>query len=302
MGQMTNMLKQSLSNLHKADVGMNTIQMLALSNGVQFFKLCLPIMAVTFTVGLAANVLQVGFRVTPKSIAPDLNKIDPLKGIVRIISWRGLVELIKSAAKVGVVAYFVYAFLKTEYPLLIDLAGLTPREMVDTIMMLSWRLVVRGCGVMLVIGILDYIYQRLQFEKSIKMTKQEVKEEFKRSEGDPQIKSRIRQRQLEIACRRMIHDVAKADVVITNPTHYAVAIRYDAKEMEAPVVLAKGQRLLAMKIREVAELNGIPIVENPPVARLLYKTVEVGQPIPEELYQAVAEILAYVYQLSKKAA
>lgn len=302
MEQLSNLLKQSLSNLHNTEVGIDTIQTLALSNGVQFFKLCLPIMAVTLTVGLAANVMQVGFRVTPKSIAPDFNKINPLKGLARMVSWRGVVELIKSAAKIGVVAYFVYAFLKTEYPVLIDLAGLTPKEMVDSVMMLSWRLVVRGCGVMLVIGILDYVYQRMQFEQSIKMTKQEVKDEFKRSEGDPQIKSRIRQRQHEIARRRMIHDVAKADVVITNPTHFAIAIRYDAKEMAAPVVLAKGQRLLALKIREVAESKGIPIVENPPVARLLYKTVEVGQPIPEELYQAVAEILAYVYQLSKKAA
>lgn len=300
MDGMLSLMRHSLSNLHNTELRVDTIRPLAMSYGTQFFRLCLPIMAVTVLVGLAANVLQVGFRVTPKSIAPDLKRVDPLKGLVRLVSGKSLVELLKASAKVTAVAYFIYAFLKSEYPTLIDLAGLTPSAMVDAITSLSWRLVARGCGVMLVIGILDYMYQRIQFEQSIKMTKQEVKEEYKRSEGDPQIKSRIRQRQQEMSRRRMIHDVAKADFVVTNPTHFAVAIQYDASKMAAPIVLAKGQRLLALKIREVAEANGVPIIENPPVARLLYKTVEIGQPVPEELYQTVAEILAYVYQLSKK--
>jgi flagellar biosynthetic protein FlhB len=156
--------------------------------------------------------------------------------------------------------------------------------------------------VMLFIGLADYAFQRFQHEQSLKMTKQEVKDEFKRSEGDPQIKGRIRQRQREMARRRMVQDVAKADVIITNPTHIAVALKYDSNNMGAPRVVAKGQRLLAMRIRAVAEANKVPIVENRPVARLLYKMVEVGQQIPDELYQAVAEILAYVYQLNQRAA
>ncbi|MEN6372168.1 MAG: flagellar biosynthesis protein FlhB [Armatimonadota bacterium] len=301
MNGMSSMMRQSLSNLHHNELTINTLRPLAITYGLQFFRLCLPIMAVTAVVGIAANVLQVGFRVTPKAIAPDLNRIDPIKGLARLFAGRSLIELLKSIAKVGVVSYFIYTFLKGEYPVLLDLAGLSPSAMVDTVTTLGWKLVSRGSIVMLVIGILDYMYQRIQFEQSIKMTKQEVKEEYKRSEGDPQIKSKIRQRQREMARHRMIQDVAKADFVVTNPTHFSVAIQYDPSKMAAPIVLAKGQRLLAFKIREVATANGVPIIENPPVARFLYKNVEVGQPIPEDLYQAVAEMLAYVYQLSKKA-
>ncbi|MEN6521612.1 MAG: flagellar biosynthesis protein FlhB [Armatimonadota bacterium] len=301
MGGMSSMMRQSLSNLHHNELTIDALRPLAISYGMKFFQLCLPILAVTAVVGIAANVLQVGFMVSPKAIAPDLNRIDPIKGFARLFAGRSIVELLKSIAKVSIVSYFVYTFLKSEYPVLLDLAGLTPSAMVDTVTALGWRLVIRGCIVLLIIGILDYMYQRLQFEQSIKMTKQEVKEEYKRSEGDPQIKSKIRQRQREMARHRMIQDVSKADFVVTNPTHFAVAIKYDPSKMAAPVVLAKGQRLLALKIREVATANGVPIIENPPVARFLYKNVEVGQPIPEDLYQAVAEMLAYVYQLSQKA-
>jgi flagellar biosynthesis protein FlhB len=218
-----------------------------------------------------------------------------------MVSMRSGVELIKSLLKVAIVGYVVYIFLRAEFPGMTKLSGLSPGAMGSAVGILCWRLVIRACAAMLIIAILDYMYQRLQFEQSIKMTKQEVKEEYKRSEGDPQVKGRIRQIQREMGKRRLAQDVAGAHVVITNPTQIAVAIKYDLENMEAPTVVAKGQRLLAQKIREIAEASGVPIVENKPIARLLYKVVEVGQQIPEELYQAVAEILAFVYRMGTKA-
>jgi flagellar biosynthetic protein FlhB len=296
---LSSIAKDTFSNLHNHELRIERLPALCLSYMMRCAWLCLPIMAGAGAIGLASNVLQVGFRITPKAIAPDLSRLDPIKGLARVVSWRSLVELGKSLLKITIVAYFVYSFLRNEYPALADLSGMLPAEMGRSIATLCWRLLARGCAAMLVIGILDYIYQRLSFESSLRMTKQEVKDEFKRTEGDPHVKGRIRQRQREMARRRMIHDVARADVVVTNPTHIAVALQYDAEKMAAPTVVAKGQRLLAERIKEAAEAHRVPIVENPPVARLLYKTVEVGDQIPPELYQAVAEILAYVYQLNE---
>lgn len=293
---------ETLGNLHNRVVTADSLPALFSWFGARFALLCLPALLVTAGVGFAANVLQVGFRVTPKALAPDMSRLDPIKGLERLISMRSLVELSKSLLKFVLVGYVVYAYLKSEYPLLINLASMPPAEIGARLGMICWGLLVRGCAVILIIGVFDYGYLRLQFEKSLRMSKQEIKDEFKRSEGDPQVKGRIRQRQRDLARHRMIRDVAEADVVITNPTHIAVALRYDAAKMNAPTVVAKGQRLLAEKIKAVAEANNVPIVENKPIARLLYKVVEVGQQIPEDLYQAVAEILAYVFQLNRKAA
>lgn len=300
MQGMSGLVRDTFSNLHSREVGVNTISSLAALYGGKFVLICFPILAAIAVVGIATNVLQVGFKVSSKAITPDWSRLDPIKGVTRVFSGKAAVEALKSVAKVTVVGYFVYAFLKNEFPVLIDLSGLPPAQFGAKIAYLSWQLLARGCAVIVVIGILDYIYQRVSFEKSLRMTKQEVKDEYKRMEGDPQVKGKIRQRQREMARMRMMQDVMRAHVVVTNPTHFAVALRYDSDEMAAPTVVAKGQRLIALKIREMAEANGIPIVENPPVARMLYKTVEVGRQIPEELYQVVAEILAYVFQLSGK--
>jgi len=292
-------LRDSLVNLGQREIRVDTLPALATMYGSKFALLCLPVTLGAAAVGLTANVLQVGFRVTPRAMRLDLSRMDPLKGMARVVSWRAMVELAKAFLKVAVVGYFVYTFLKSECPALIDLADLPPAAMGGKLACLCWRLLLRGCVAMLIIGILDFMYQRFQFEQGMKMTKQEVKEEYKRIEGDPVTKGRIRQRQRELARRRMIQDVARSDVVVTNPTHIAVALMYESQKTSAPVVVAKGQRLLAEKIKAVAEANNVPIVENPPVARTLYKAVDVGQQIPEELYQAVAEILAYVYQLNE---
>jgi flagellar biosynthetic protein FlhB len=179
----------------------------------------------------------------------------------------------------------------------VALGTLSQDEAARTAGDLIWQLAIRVCSVILVIASIDYIYQRQQFEKSIRMTKQEVKEEFKRSEGDPKIRGAIRQRQREMSRRRMMQDVPTSDVVITNPTHYAVALKYDSQTMAAPVVVAKGQRLVAQRIKDIARKHHVPLVENKPVARALFASAEIGDSVPVELYQAVAEILAFVYRL-----
>ena len=298
---LTEIVRDTFANLHTHAVETDTIGALLGGYAVKAIAVCLPIMLAAGAAGLASNVLQIGFKVTSKPMALNLSKIDPLKGMARLVSWRSAVELIKSVLKIGVVAYVVYAFLRKEYPRIIGLCGLSPGAAGAAVAGLCWSLLARACAAMLVIAALDYMYQRIYFENSLKMTKQEVKDEYKRSEGDPHVKARILQRQRELARRRMMHDVPKADVVVTNPTHVAVALKYDPLKMSAPTVVAKGQRLLAERIKAIAEASGVPIVENVQIARPLYKLVEVGQRIPEELYQAVAEILAFVYRLSEKA-
>jgi len=288
-------------NLHTQTVSYSSLPAMAAKYGVRTCFICLPLALAVGAVGVLANVLQVGFMVTTKPLAPDLKRLDPFKGISRLFSGRCLVELLKSGLKVGIVIYVVYAFLRAECPHIIELGGLSPAAAGAAAAGLCWRLLARACAAMIIIAVLDYMYQRISFENSIKMTKQEVKDEYKQTEGNPLIKGQIRKRQREIARRRMMQEVPKADVVVTNPTHIAVALKYDPSKMSAPTVVAKGQRLLAERIKALAEASGVPIVENAPVARLLYKLVEIGGQIPGELYQAVAEILAFVYRLSEKA-
>jgi flagellar biosynthesis protein FlhB len=298
---LADVFRDTYAGLNSTDLRLDSIPTLARSNMLRVGMLCLPVALGAAAVGIVSNVSQVGMKIAVKPLSPRMDRIDPLKGLMRLVSKQSGVELLKSVAKVAIVSYVVYAFLREEYPTMGRLAGMSLSTIGGEIGTMCWRLLVRACAAMLVIAILDYIYQRLSFEQSLKMTKQEVKEEYKRSEGDPQVKSRIRQRQREMARNRMMQEVPRADVVITNPTHIAVAIKYESERMSAPVVLAKGQRLVAEKIKAIAEANGIPIIENKPVARLLYKVAEIGHQVPEELYQAVAEILAFVYRMGQKA-
>jgi flagellar biosynthetic protein FlhB len=297
----TTLMRQSFSNFARADISMDNFPGLATNYIMKAVILCLPIGLCACAIGVTTNVLQVGMRIAVKPLVPDFSKLDPFKGLTKLFTMKSLVELIKSMLKVGIVGYVAYNFLRGEYPSLTRLAGLDLRALSSAVGELCWQLVIRTASAMLIIAALDYMYQRYDFEQSIKMTKQEVREEYKRMEGDPAVKGRIRQRQMAMGRKRMMADVHKADVIITNPTRLAIAIQYDPHAMNAPVVIAKGQRLVAQKIKDIAAAHGIPIVENKPVARLLYKSVEVGQPIPEDLYQAVAEILAFVYRTSRKA-
>ena len=256
----------------------------------------LPFILFGFVITFLVSVLQVGWKVTAKPLKPNLSKFNPINGFKRIISKDSLFELFKSIVKIIVIFLVAYnrvkghkeeIFILYEIPLNQAIA-LIGSIIIDTGLYIGY--------VYLIVGIVDFLYQKHKLNEDMKMTKQEVKDEFKNTEGDPQIKGRQRRRMMETSQRRMMQDVPKADVVITNPTHLAVAIKYDADVNTAPVVLAKGEEYVAQKIKEVARENNIEIVENKPLARMLYHNVDIGAEIPPELYQAVAEVLATIYK------
>jgi len=256
-----------------------------------------PIFLVGFIVAFLSDVIQVKWKITGKPLMPKFNKLNPASGIKRIFSINSIVELIKSIAKIGLVLYVTYSYLSDKKNDIFYLYSMPLMQAIQLTGELVINLGLRIAIVYLIIALLDYAYQKFKFAKDMRMTKQEIKEEYKQQEGDPQIKGKIRQRMMEASRRRMMQDLPKADVVITNPTHYAVAIKYDPEQYDAPIVLAKGEDYLAQKIKEAARENHIEIVENKPLARMLYANVEVGQLVPPELYQAVAEVLAFVYHL-----
>jgi flagellar biosynthetic protein FlhB len=265
-----------------------------------FARLILPVFLISFFVGIIVNLFQVGLVLSGAPLVPDFNRINPFRGLVRIFSARGAVELLKSLIKITIVGYVAYATIRGEFfnfPLMMTMEI---KQSSLLVLKIVYNLAIKIIIVLLILAIFDYLYQRYEFERSIRMSRQEIKEEYKQLEGDPHVRARIRQRQREIARRRMMMEVPRADVVITNPVHIAVAIRYDIREMKAPKVIAKGQRLIAEKIKEIAKEHNIPIVEDPPLAQNLYKMVEIGQEIPVVLYKAVAEVLAFVYSLTKR--
>ncbi|MDE7131139.1 MAG: EscU/YscU/HrcU family type III secretion system export apparatus switch protein, partial [Lachnospiraceae bacterium] len=218
----------------------------------------------------------------------------------RIFSINSVMELVKSLLKLGLIGYVVYSYLKKNMPPLYQFYGLSLNQGIAQVGMLVVNLGIRISLFYMIIALLDYVYQKVKFKNDMKMTKQEVKDEYKNQEGDPQIKGKQRQRMMEASRRRMMQALPQADVVITNPTHYAVAIKYDPEIYDAPYVIAKGADYLAQKIKETAKENHIEIVENKPLARMLYANVDVGSVVPPELYQAVAEVLAFVYHLQGK--
>jgi len=259
-----------------------------------------PFMALILFISIAANVMQVGFVFTPKALELKLDRINPFTGFGRFFSKRSLVELGKSIFKIFVVGWFAYFIVKSKMETIVTLADAEILDIIEYFGSLMYELVWKISLLALVMALIDYAYVRYQHKEDLKMTKQEIKDEHKQMEGDPQIKGRIRKAQRELARQRMMEDVPKADVVVTNPTHYAVALRYNIGQDRAPICLAKGQRLMALRIREVAKENGILVHEDPPIARSLFKTVDIGEEIPENLYKAVAEILALVDKFKKK--
>lgn len=263
-------------------------------------RMVFPFFAVGFIAMVALDIYQVKWKVTTKLLKPKLNKFNPINGFKRIFSKNSLVELAKSIAKVVLIAWIFYGAVKDNDRNLLFLCDM---PLLQAIMLVGSIIITTGFKIsaaMLVVGIVDYIYQKWKFKEDMKMTKQEVKDEYKNSEGDPQIKGKQRARMREASQRRMMQAVPQADVVITNPTHLAVALKYDADEAQAPVVLAKGADYLAQQIKEKAKEANVEIVENKPLARMLYANVEIGEEIPPELYQAVAEVLAAVYRIKNK--
>ncbi len=259
-----------------------------------------PFFLIGFMVAFVGDYIQVKWKFTTKPLQPKFNKMNPISGMKKIFSLNSIMELLKAFLKIGLIAYVVYSTIKEQYNVIYLLFQMQLLQGVLLAGQMAINLGLKCSVVYVLIAGIDFIYQKRKFRKDQMMTKQEIKEEFKQSEGDPQIKGKIRQKMREASQRRMMQDLPKADVVITNPTHLAVAIQYDKEVAEAPIVLAKGQDYMAQKIREAAKEHKIEIVENKPLARMLYHNVEIGQQIPPELYQAVAEVLAMVYHTQGK--
>jgi flagellar biosynthetic protein FlhB len=264
-----------------------------------FGIVALPLIA-SMIAAIATGLLQNGFVLTTEPIMPKLSKISPIAGLGKIFSMRSLVDFIKNIIKVIAVSIVAFLSIYPELGHIRQLPNESTQGMLLFIALLAKRMVIGVVVTMFFIALFDIIYQRFQHIKSLRMSKQEVKDEYKQSEGDPMVKQRLRRLRMERAQNRMMAAVPKSDVVITNPTHFAVALQYDNKTMSAPVVVAKGQDLIALKIREIAEENDVPVVENPPLARALFASTELEKEIPVTHYEAVAKIISYVYQLKGK--
>ncbi len=266
---------------------------------IDIASLLWPILIIP-VVAIGANIMQVGILFTGESLKIDLAKLNPIEGIKRFFSLNALVELVKGMLKLLVIGYMAYRTIRGEMLRFGSLVDVDTNGILSYLGAASFRVFLMTSWVLIILAIIDYIYQRWEMERNLMMTKEEVKEELKDLEGNPLIKSRIRGLQREMARKRMMQEVPKATAIITNPTHIAVAIRYEQGRMRAPVVVAKGAGILAERIKEIAKEHDVPMVENKPLARILYRTVKIGREIPSSLYKAVAEVLAYVYSLKLK--
>jgi len=260
----------------------------------------IPFLLISFALALLCNYIQIGFKVTTEPMKPKFNKLNPMEGFKRIFSTQSLFNLFKSLLKIILISAVVYVVLKGREESLFLLYDMPLKQAISLMGDIVTDVGIKCGAVYFLIAAADLFYQKHKFHEDMKMTKQEVKDEYKNSEGDPQIKSKQKQRMREASQRRMMSNLPKADVVITNPTHYAVALKYNQEEDPAPIVIAKGSDYVAIKIKEIAKDNDIEIVENKPLARMLYANVEIDEQIPPELYKAVAEVLAYVYKLKGK--
>lgn len=297
--ELTNYMRFIFTHFSTADFTIQEVNTIFINFSLVFFKTALPVMAFILIVSLAVNFLQVGFVFSLEPLMPQLDRINPMSGFGRLFSKRSLVELAKSLFKVAIIGYFIFRFMMQEYWQIPKLISADLADSMQLVVSLILDLAFQIGAVILVLAAIDYFYQWWEHNESIKMSKHEIKEEYKQIEGNPQIKSKIKERQRAMAMRRMMQEIPKATAVITNPTHFAIAIKYE-KDMSAPEVVAKGQDFMAERIKTVAKEHRVAIVENKPLARALYATVEVGEAIPSELYQAVAEVLAYVFRLKKR--
>ncbi len=258
-----------------------------------------PLFLLILVVSFFSSFFQFGWLLTATPLTPDLSKLNPISGMARFFSKRSLIEVIKSLLKVILIGWVAFSTVYDNFNEALILIDTEIGTTLQYLARIAALIMAKICAILILLALVDFLFIKWEMEQKMKMTKQELKEEFKESEGDPHIKAQIRAIQQEMARKRMMAEVPKADVVVTNPTHLAIAIRYDSKKMSAPKVIAKGADYVAMKIREIAREHEIPIIENPPVARLLHK-LDLGEHIPEDLFKAVAEILAHVYSLKGK--
>lgn len=289
------------SSLDTLELSVNILSIYALKAMLFFLATVFPVLLGIAIIALAVGYAQVGFKITPKALQPKASKLNPVNGFKNsFLSSRPYVELLKTIAKLGIIGIFSYIILEDTVIESIGLVNFTVAEIVEYMLDNSVEFLWRVSLVYVVIAFIDFVYQKYKFKKDLKMTKQEVKEENKQTEGDPLVKSQIKGRQIEMARSRMLQEVPTADVVITNPTHFAVALKYDMNNSIAPKVVAKGQDLLAQKIKSIAKENNVPMHEDVQLARALYKSCEVGQEIPENLFKAVAQILAYIFKIKEE--
>lgn len=283
------------------DVTAESVQRVFNGASIEAAKMLAPIMLIAIIAGFGSNLMQIGFLFTTESLKFDLKRMDPIQGAKRIFSIRALVELLKSFLKITLIGGITFSIIWAFKDDVLMLAFTNAESALALFGRVAIIMGLSATAALFFLAILDYLYQRYDFEKNMRMSKQDIKDEYKNMEGDPLIKSKIKEKQRMMATRRMMAEVPQADVVITNPTHFAIALKYSEEKAGAPYVIAKGVDQTALKIREIAKEHNIATVEDKPLARSLYATVDIGQEIPEEFYQAVAEILAYIYRIEKKA-
>lgn len=298
--QTMNMLRHTFSNAPVIAASDPTFVSVFNNAMYKYFMILLPIFGILFVIAFGSNAAQVGFKVSTKVLEPKFEKLDLVSGLKRMFSLKSLVQLFRDSAKLFIVGFVAYKVIASEFDSFFMLPDMSVVQFASFLGKTAFFMVLKISGVIFALAILDYIYQKYEFEKSIRMSKQDMKDEYKDTEGSPQLKSRIRQVQRQMAQNRMMKAVPTADVVVTNPTHLAVAIKYDPDQMDAPTIIAKGERLIAQKIKEVAREAGVPVIEDKPLARALFKMCSIGDLVPSKLFRAVAEVLAYVYKQKGK--
>ena len=300
--RLRDMMRHTMANAPTIALSDPTFRIVMINSVGDFLITMAPLFIAMAALGLAINVLQVGFKISPKAMELKLEKLNIVSGLHRLFSMKSAVQLVRDPLKLAAIGLIGYLAIRSEFESFALLPDLSIAQLGATLARLTLVISLKIGVAMLVIGILDFLYQRYDYEKSIRMSRQEIRDEMKDTEGSPEVKARTRQIQRQMARQRMMAAVPVADVVITNPTHLAVALKYDPSEMNAPTVLAKGQRLIAEKIKQIAREHGIPVIEDKPLARAIFKMCEVGDLIPDKLYRAVAEILAHIYRLRGKVA
>jgi flagellar biosynthetic protein FlhB len=295
--QMKDTMGMICKNLFYEDFDADTFVGLLMDISFKNLKGVLPIMGGFMIVGAIASYSQVGIVFSRKALIPDFKKINPLTGVKNLISKKSLVKTAMALVKLSIMGGIAYVSIRNDLEPLMELVSMKTESIFTSASGLIFGITLKIAIILLILALLDFVYQRWQHSKDLMMTKNEVKQESKQTDGDPLVKSRIRAVQREMSRKRMMQAIPEADVIVTNPTHYAVALKYDAATMDAPKVIGKGVDLIALKIREVAGKHNIPIVEDRILARVLYSTVEIDGDVPQKLYQAVAKVLSYVYQL-----
>ena len=294
-GQMKNYMTWVIDGAARSSEDMLSASLVFVTLSV-FLKCALPLLLLALLLGIVAHGVQTRFNVSFKSIRPKWNRLNPLSGIKRLFSMKNAVELVKNSIKITLLLVLLYNIMKQDLQPMASMIDMSPAASAAYMMKMIFDLLIRVCIAFMVIAFGDYLYQRWEYEKELRMTKQEVKDEYKQTEGNPEIKNRIKSLQRQMASSRMMQKVPQADVIIRNPTHVAIALKYDPDHDNAPVVLAKGLDELALRIVKVGEENNVYTIENKPLARAMYNSCELDRPIPSEFYTAVAEILVYLYK------